>query len=417
MGFDQAYVRFYNEPCGKNDKFSLFKICTFITLLFFLIVALVVSFGWKYFSINIIGYPSFLISISLIIYLVATLFSRFCNLKSRMENNVKLFCFQSVVSTIITKISFVIVAIHAPKAELAIHTRSYLFIIAFALFYIYSYRQLNKHKADISKPVVKELARFAIPLFPTTFLVMLNASLALIILKYYVNYVQLGIYANAVSIAAIITIVQSGLNAFWTPFVYEYYKEPRKIQRMHHIFSFLMFLMAFCIIIFQDLIYYFLVDKEYWDSKSILAFLLISPVCDVLSETLGLGIELSKKTYLKLPVYIINILTNVLSCIILIPKIGILGAAIANAMASLSMLITRTVIGERYYRCSNNYVKLIISMIFLFGTGIINYYYHKYVYMFVIISLIAVLTLYFNEFLTLKTQGIFYLKNKFRKNV
>lgn len=415
MGFDQAYVRFYNDPCGKNDKFGIFKICSFITLLFAAIVSVVVLVGWSYFSSNIVGSPNFWVALSLAIYIVAFLLSRMCNLKSRMDNNVKLFCLQSVISTIIIKMSFVLVVVVKPTAEYALYLRSLLLMIAFGWFFIKAMHACKNTVTDWSKPVLKELTKFSLPLFPTTFLVMLNASLAQIMLRRYVDFSQMGIFSNAATIAALITIVQSGLNAFWTPFVYEYYKEPSKIQKMHHIFSLLMFIMALFIILLQDPIYFFLVDESYWQSKTILALLVIAPVCDVLAETLGLGIELSKKTYLKLPVYVINIVVNVLACMILIPKFGILGAAAASAMASLSMLVARAVIGEHFYKCSDNYMKLIISMILLIGTGLVNYYLHSFVYIATVSSILLVALIYRTECVIITQQGREYIVNKLSK--
>lgn len=413
MGFDQAYVRFYNEPCGQNDKQGLFKLCSYITLLFAVPVIIVITFGWKYFSESIIGSPNVFVAISLAVYLVAALFSRLCNLKSRMDNNVRLFCVQSVCSTIIIKISFIVVVVVSPIAEYAIHLRSFLLFSIFAAFFINALKECRSHPVDYGKDSIKELSMFSLPLFPTTFLVMLNVSLAQIMLRRYVDFVNIGIYSNAVTIAALITIVQSGLNTFWTPFVYEYYRTPSKIIKMHHITSLLMFIMAFSIIITQDIIYFFLVDEDYWASKTIIALLLVSPVSDVLAETLGFGIELSKRTYLKLPVYIINILVNVLACRLLIPQYGIFGAAVANAIASLSMLIAKSAIGEHFYRCSDNYFRLIISMALLIFAGLINYYYHRFIYIYAVIALITVFIIYQKEtkILFCQIRGYFLNRN------
>lgn len=377
LGFDQAYVRFYNEPCGKNTKKSLFKLCLLITSLLSILVAFFVLWLWKIFSNNIVGYSSIIIAFCLVLYLDATMLLRFVNLKARMENKVVLFCLQSVISTIIIKLSFVSVAIIYPNSEYAIIFRTGLLLFAGIVFCVFSLRHCKVDAVDKSKLVIFELSKFALPLFPTVFLVMLNISLSQIVLKEFVDYSVIGIYSNAVTIASIITIVQSGLNIFWTPFVYEYYHDHAKIQKMHHIVSFSLIGMAFGIIAFQDLIYLILVDKQYWGSKAIMALLLISPVCETISETLGLGIELSKKTYLKLPVYFVNITVNVLSCIILVPRLGIFGAAISNAMASFSMLLVKSIIGERFYRCSNNYSRLTISMIMLLVIAFISYYWNS----------------------------------------
>lgn len=374
MGFDQAYVRFFNEPCGKNTKKSLFKLCLSISLILTAIVSIIVMLFWKYFSKSIIGYNSLVVACCLVLYLFAFVILRYTNLKARMDNAIWPYFIQSVISTIIIKVSFVTIAFVNPKAEYAISFRAVLLLLAACFFCFFALKKCLKDKVDKSKKTIKELTKYAVPLFPTVFLIMLNVSLAQIFLKQYVDYDMIGIYSNAVTIAGIITIMQSGLNTFWTPFVYEYHKEKQKIQKMHHIISFLLIGLALVIILFKDLIYLLLVNKQYWESKAIMPLLLVSPVCETISETLGLGIELSKKTYLKFPVYIINIAVNILSCVFLIPKYGLLGAAIANALASISLLIAKTIIGERYYKCSDNYFRLIISMIILIAVTILNYY-------------------------------------------
>lgn len=374
LGFDQAYVRFFNEPNGKNTSGSMFKLCLIISTIMSSIVSIVVLIGWKYSSTSIIGYKSITVALCLMVYIFATMVLRYVNLKARMENNVKSFCVQSITSTIIIKLSFASVAIVNANAMYAIVARSLLLFLAAVIFSYSALIKCKYEKVDYSKTTLVELSKFALPIFPTTFLIMLNTSLAQLMLNKYADYSMIGIYSNAVTIASIITIVQSGLNTFWTPFVYEYHKEQSKIQKMHHVVTFLMFCMTLCLIGFKDLVYLLLVNKKYWASKSIMAVLLISPISDTVSETLGLGIELSKKTYLKLPVYMINIIVNVTACYFLIPRYGIFGAALANALASLSMLISKTIIGEKYYKCSDTYFRLIIGMIIIMTISIVNYY-------------------------------------------
>lgn len=402
MGFDQAYVRYYNEPCEKNSNKSLFKLCTFISLMLSIAVIVVVFVFGDIFSNNIVGFYSAIVVLAVSVYLLSSVMLRYTGLKARMENKVIDYFVQSVSITIITKLSFVLVAIYSPKGDIAIVFRTGLLFLCACIFTVRAYKTCRNHKIRCPKKTMMELSKYALPLFPTVFLVMLNTSLAQIFLEKYVDYNSIGIYSNAVTIAGIITILQSGLNTFWTPFVYEYYEQKNKIQKMHHIISFLLILLALMMIGGKDIIYYILVDKQYWSSKLIMPLLLISPVCETISETLGLGIELSKKTYLKLPVYCINIVVNIASCIILIPKFGVLGAAISNVLASLSMLIAKSIIGERFYKCSNNYFSLIIGMSLFLVVAVMNCFIKDF-WIRSLISLFAVLILCFLYQSTIKT--------------
>lgn len=331
MGFDQAYVRFYNEPLGKNTSGSMFKLCLLLSAILGVPTTLITLLMWRPISSGIIGHSSIFIYFCLIIYVLATMLMRYANLKARMDNNIWLFFVQSVLSTIIIKISFTCVALINPSAEYALFFRTSLLFLVGLAFVISALNKCRKERIECNKKVIQDLLKYGVPLLPTTFIIMLNTSLSQLILKNYVAYEMIGIYSNAVTIASIITIIQSGLNTFWTPFVYEYHNEKTKIQKMHHIVSYLLITCGFGIIAFQDLIYLILVNKKYWASKVIMGFLMISPVSETISETLGLGIELSKKTYMKLPVYAVSIVINILACLLLIPKFGIIGAAISNA--------------------------------------------------------------------------------------
>lgn len=362
MGFDQAYVRFYSEPLGKNTSGSMFKLCFSLSALLMVPIVLITFFMWKLISRGIVGYSSFFVYGCLILYVVATMLMRYANLEARMDNNIWLFFAQSVASTFIIKISFACVAVIKPTAENAIFLRAaLLFLVGFA-FVLSAMRKCHKEPVDHDKKVFGELLKYGLPLFPMVFVVMLNTSLSQLVLKNYVQYEMIGIYSNAVTMAGIITIVQSGLNTFWTPFVYECRSEQSKIQKMHHIISFLLIICGFGIIAFQDLAYLILVNQKYWAGKSIMGLLMISPISETISETLGLGIELSKKTYLKFPIYIVSIVVNITACLLLIPHFGIIGAAIANAISSLTMLLVKSIIGEHYYRCSDNYLRLIACL-------------------------------------------------------
>lgn len=413
LGFDQAYVRFFNEPCGKNDKYSLLKICLIMPFVMSIIIGIVILLLGEYFSIQIIGYSNIFVPIFLWLFIFGTVVLRFLNLTSRMENNILLYTIQSVALTLITKLLFVLVALIEPSALNVIVFKSILIFIISLIFAVNAKRKFTSTKVDLNKEVIKELTKYAIPIFPTVFLVMLNSSLSQILLKNYVDYQAVGIYSNALSIASIIIVVQAGLNTFWTPFVYEYYEsDPEKIKKFHHIISFLMIFAGLAIILFQDFIYIILVNKQYWGSKSIFALLLLSPISITISETLGLGVEISKKTILKIPIYIINIVVNIVSNVILLPRFGVLGAAISTAISSFSMLIAKTIIGEKYYKCSDNYIKLCVGLLLITAISFINYFFNSHVltYILTIVSIILLILVYLREVKIIKKNGIEFIK-------
>lgn len=374
LGIDQAFTRFYHEPLGKNDKKSWMAVCMILTGIVFGVMLIGIFLFRDIISKNVIGYIGITIPLALAMTIGAQIIIRYFNLAARMEKNIILFNVQAIVSTVITNLSYALVALVSATAENAIIFRTVLSCIAAVLFFAFSCKEfLSLKKMDCSFNVIKDILLYALPVCPAAILATVNNSIGQLLLKKYIDYSAIGIYSNAVTVAAIITIIQNGFNNYWGPFVFENYRtQQKKIIQVHHIISYVMIVFGLAIIIFQDLIYYLLVGKMYWGSKQILPLLLISPILYTIAETLGIGIRLSKKTFLNIPVAVINIVVNVIFCILLLPRLGIIGAGIAAAVSSVCMLIARSYWGEKQYKCSDNYLKLIIALIVLFTVAFIH---------------------------------------------
>lgn len=400
LGIDQAFTRFYYEPPGRNDQKSFLGVCLSLTTGVTILVAAGIVLFYKDLSSMIIGYITFTIPLAIILSIVANIVLRFFNLAARMKKNILLFNIQTIVITAISNISYVLVAIDTASAEKAIVFRTVLLLSAATVFLLYASKKALSFNMDLSKSVIKEIFVYALPVCPAAILSVANTTVGQVFMKCFVDYSAVGIYSNATTVASIITIIQQGINNYWGPYVYENYKSKQtQIIKMHHMISFIMLAFGLGIILFQDLIYTLLVGKNFWASKQLFPLLIISPICYTISETLGMGIRLSKKTFLNIPVYVLNIVVNLSLCFLLLPRIGVIGAAFASAVSSVVMLIAKSIFGERLYRCSDNYLKLIIGLSVLVITAIIHIFVYesmvKYIVYFVAIAIICVI--YFRE--------------------
>jgi O-antigen/teichoic acid export membrane protein len=115
-----------------------------------------------------------------------------------------------------------------------------------------------------------------------------------------------------------------------------------------------------------------LIGENFRASKIFFPLLLISPICYTIAETTGLGINISKKTYLNTITFVANVSINLLLCFTLLPKYGIMGAAFAAATSSVVMLIIKTILGEKHYKCITNYYKTFSAIIIIISVAIIN---------------------------------------------
>ncbi len=265
------------------------------------------------------------------------------------------------------------------------------------------------------------ILKFSVPYLPVLLLSWLNNSIPLLVLKRYVNFSSIGIYTNAVTISSILTILQTGFTAYWSPFIYEHYKDDRnkeKIQRIERIVIITLLFAAINIVLFQDIIY-LLVGENFRASKVFFPFLMLTPVCNVIADMTGIGIMLSKKSYLNIFVFLGNSSVNLILSFILVPKIGVVGAGIAVGISALVMVSIRSYLGGRYYRISESYRFIIESLFLLICACIVNILFaEQFFYKSLLLSLILIILFvrYKNEFLYLIRLSYRFLINSIRRH-
>ena len=114
--------------------------------------------------------------------------------------------------------------------------------------------------------------------------------------------------------------------------------------------------------------------SKYRNAEIFFPFLLFSPICYTIAETTGLGINISKKTFWNLIIFSINITTNIVACLLLIPIFGVSGAAIASSISSILYLVIRTIVGEKYYKSIKSYRYLMYLLVILSSSALVNYF-------------------------------------------
>lgn len=393
FGLDQAYMRFYNEKQNGLNKKNLFSFCLKINFIMSVIYSIGILFFSNCVSSNITGQNNIQVTILLVIAVISSTILRMCSIYSRMENNIKLYIFQSVSITIIEKVLIICSYAIGAKYFNAILLISLGYLLVATIMIMINRNSIFISTKNVPKETVKAIFKFSVPYLPVLLLSWLNNSIPQLFLKQFLDYSAIGIYSNAVTIANILTILQTGFTTYWNPFSYENYKtNGEKLKKVHKIITFLIIMLALCVVLGQDIIYLLLGDA-YRESKKFFAFLLFTPVCNTIADTTGVGIVLSKKSYLNIITFICNTLVNVIICIALIPVIGIAGAAIAAGTSAIVMLIVRTLFGNKYYKINDRYNYIIISIISLYVVALWNLYspvnYLKYIVasIFIIVNL------------------------------
>ncbi len=192
----------------------------------------------------------------------------------------------------------------------------------------------------------KEILKFSVPLVLVGFLQMLMIRTDVLMLGCFQSSVEVGIY-NAVSqIIMPLLMILMAFNSIFSPIVADFHNR-KKLNELNHLFKivskwiFLLTLPIFIIMVISAKEVLNIFGLEFVPgSKALLilgVFLFLSTILGPVTETLIMSGRQKIEFYNTLGGFIMNLVLNFL----LIPKFGIVGAAIATGISLLSLHLVR----------------------------------------------------------------------------
>jgi O-antigen/teichoic acid export membrane protein len=411
VGLDQAFARFYHERPNNHTKGYLFSFCFGITYAL-LICVIILSLPFSSF----ISYILFQETDNLLLYLFfisvfcyATL--RYLNLSYRMEQNIKMYTIQGILMTIVSRVLYLGVGFYDPTYKSALIVLTFTHIVLAVVFLIIQRHQFE-FIIEYDKLFGKEVFKYAFPLIPVSVLMWANTSIPQIVIQNTMDDYSVGIFTSALHLANIVLIIQAGFNTFWTPYAYENYKtQKEQFYKVHRYLICVITFLALILILSQDVVF-LLLGEKYRVAKVFFPFLTLSPICYIIAETTGIGIDISKKTYYNLVVFTNSVVFNLIFCIIFGDLIGISGIAIATALASIIAMAIKTYIGQKYYSSVNSYKYIYRCVCLILMSSLITLlepsFAIKYVSLFVLI--IVSCFLFRKDIMDLKNYTVGFIK-------
>ena len=372
VGLDQAFARFYLERPNNRSVDYLFTFCfgtTYALLFVLIILSLPFSsiLSWELFEEkdNLLLYLFFLS-----VFCSSTL--RYLNLSYRMEQNIKMYTIQGILMTLVSKVLYICVGFWDPsyKPALIVLTVSHV-LLAIVFLWIQRHRFERIHEFD--RAFSSEMFQFALPLIPVSVLMWANTSIPQIVMQKTMDYNSIGVFTSAAALANVILIIQAGFNTFWIPYVYENYKtQTGQFFKVHRYLLCILTLCAILLVVSQDIVF-LLLGEKYRVAKQFFPFLILGPVCYIIGETTGIGISISKKTYYNIWVFGGSVIVNILLCLLLRIPFGISGIAMAVALAGITAMCLKTLIGQKYYHAVDSYRYIYATLFFIIVSAFITY--------------------------------------------
>lgn len=211
---------------------------------------------------------------------------------------------------------------------------------------------------ECSNKVQKEMVHYCIPLIFNNIALWINAFLDRYFVTYFCGVAENGVYSVAGKIPTILSTCYSVFASAWTlSAIIEFDSEDKDgfFSNTYNIYGALMTMACSMIILLNIPLAHFLYAKDFFVAWRYSSILLLSVMFNTLTVFQGSVFTAAKKTESIATTTIISAFVNIVLNALLIPVVGVLGAAIATAFAYFVMWAVR-------YKFTKNFIKMRINV-------------------------------------------------------
>lgn len=371
LGLDQAFVRYFYTSESVHYRSRLLYVC----LLPSLVLTAVVGVGIITVAICVgqvgTAYPSAIELVMIVLHMILLVVSRYCQLSARLQNDTVTYSAIGIVQKSIFLLVSVVLALICKAHFYAVLIFSTLISTLLAnLMGLWKQRSLwfpERGEASLSVPR-RELYCYGIPLMFSSGITLLFNALDKLALDRFCSRADVGVYASAMNLLAVFSIIRSSLNALWIPSAIEQYENnPDDVsffQKGHAFVTILMLLFGAGMIMCKDL-FVLLLGEEYREAALIFPFLMFEPIMYTISETTVTGLVVKKKSSQQIIVAVVACVTNLIGNWLLTPRLGPKGAAISTGFSYIVYFAMRTILSNKVFYVDYKLHKLVFMIVLL----------------------------------------------------
>ena len=352
LGQDMAYIREYH---AAEDKPALFKTIVLLPLSLVAAVCVALLFQLERPAQWVFDLPEAPLGLLCLIFFFTTLLARYLSVILRMQERAYAFSLSQLIPKIL------ILALVLAYVLFGLPKTTFNLILAYALAQLLTVviltlqtrQEVSKAiRAPFSFPLMKDTLRYGMPLAFGGLAYWGLSSIDRFLLKQLAGLSELGIYSMAVSFGAVALIFQSIFSTIWAPMVFKWVKEDVNLDKINGIVEMMLSLCEaiLCLVgLFSPLIP-ILLPQEYAPVQFILLSSILFPLLYTLTEVTGIGIYVSKRTWLITVFSLLALLCNFGLLHLLVPNLGARGAAMATAISFWLFCVMKTEASSRLWQ-------------------------------------------------------------------
>lgn len=247
--------------------------------------------------------------------------------------------------------------------------------IEFLILSILLMRVSIKH---ISLSAIKEMLKYSVPLIPLQLAAFVLNLSDRFFLQNYQNLNEVGLYSMGYKFASLVPLLAIIPLKGYGPYIFSLIDNTKKCKKTISDFSryYVAYVLILTLVIsmFSREVIMMVIDKNYYYGWTVVYLLCLSYAFYGISNVLSVGIDITKKTWLKAFSWIMAALVNIGLNFLLVPSYGMIGASIATSISYFLVIVLYIITLKYIYPIELQYTKFIVITVFTSLTYIISIY-------------------------------------------
>ena len=212
-----------------------------------------------------------------------------------------------------------------------------------------------------SRSMAAECLRFGAPQAPYGLLHQTMAMSDRFFLALYLPLEQVGVYLIGTSVASLVKLYPVAFKTAWMPFAFGRMDRPEAPGLFAKMATYAFGVLAFSTLgmaVLAENLVTLMTPAEFYPAASVVPVLALGMAIQTTTNFIATSVEVSKRTHLYLVASSFAAAVSVIGHLILIPRLGIIGAAIAVGVGQTVMAGSLGALAQRYYPIPYEWARL-----------------------------------------------------------
>jgi O-antigen/teichoic acid export membrane protein len=214
--------------------------------------------------------------------------------------------------------------------------------------------------------IFRKMIHYSLPLVPSAvaYMGMLYAD------RYIINELrslqEVGFYGIGARLASLVRLFIVGFMTAWHPIVMKSYMTDGAVEKFRTVFNYYVFvtcMILVCLSLFSEEILLLLTTRTFSAGYVVVPLLISSAITASISTHFTYGLQIRKKSLFRLYINIGGLFLNVLLNVILVRKLGIVGAALGTFLSFLIIAWIGMLVSQRLYHVPYEWNRILLAVI------------------------------------------------------